>query len=222
MFSDKLALWMFWQFMGLVNLGGVFGCVISEGHWVFVGLPNAVKAWSTQVYALFVDSITHLSLSFFSVYAASPPPHPHLLFISDRVFQFNFRFVNQITGRENKQRVVERMMKFSLFFFQTKPTDDRGDDAPSRQKKNERRVPQRRKTTTEANITITNKRVSHRLDRRWPLSERHVKPASPPAESEGDRLTQPLISDGSNRGKDLSVLWALDLVTDFGGFDVSR
>ena len=76
-------------------------------------------------------------------------------------------------------------VQFSLFFFQTKPTDDRGDDAPSRQKKNERRVPQRRKTTTEANITITNKRVSHRLDRRWPISERHVKPASPPAESEG-------------------------------------
>ncbi|KAG6745583.1 hypothetical protein POTOM_050081 [Populus tomentosa] len=60
--SDKLALWMFWQFMVLVNLGGVFGCVISEGHWVFVGLPNAVKAWSTQVYALFVD-----------IYAVLPP-----------------------------------------------------------------------------------------------------------------------------------------------------
>jgi hypothetical protein len=49
MFSDKLALWMlllpllFWQFRGLINLGGVFGCVISEGPWVFVGLPNAVE-----------------------------------------------------------------------------------------------------------------------------------------------------------------------------------
>ncbi|KAJ6969697.1 AP2/ERF and B3 domain-containing protein [Populus alba x Populus x berolinensis] len=30
------------------------------------------------------------------------------------------------------------------------PTDDKGDDAPGRQKKNERRVLQRRKTTTEA------------------------------------------------------------------------
>jgi len=25
MFSDELALWMFWQFMGLINLGGVVG-----------------------------------------------------------------------------------------------------------------------------------------------------------------------------------------------------
>jgi hypothetical protein len=43
MFSDKLALWMFWQFMGLINIGGVVGCVISEDPWVFVDLPNAVK-----------------------------------------------------------------------------------------------------------------------------------------------------------------------------------
>jgi hypothetical protein len=43
MFSDKLALWMFWQFMGLINIGGVVGCVISEDPWVFVGLPNAVE-----------------------------------------------------------------------------------------------------------------------------------------------------------------------------------
>ncbi|KAJ6294877.1 hypothetical protein OIU76_022874 [Salix suchowensis] len=36
------------------------------------------------------------------------------------------------------------------FFFQTKPTDDRGEDAPSRQKKSEiRMAPRRRKTTTE-------------------------------------------------------------------------
>ncbi|XP_011013687.1 PREDICTED: zinc finger CCCH domain-containing protein 48-like [Populus euphratica] len=56
MFSDKLALWMFWQFMGLINIGGVVGCVISEGPWVFVGLPNAVKAWNKQVYALFVGN----------------------------------------------------------------------------------------------------------------------------------------------------------------------
>ncbi|KAL9337310.1 hypothetical protein Peur_069079 [Populus x canadensis] len=42
--------------------------------------------------------------------------------------------------------------------------DDRGEDAPSRQKKNERRVPRRRKTTTEAAApSQINKRVSHRL-----------------------------------------------------------
>ncbi|KAH8487616.1 hypothetical protein H0E87_026267, partial [Populus deltoides] len=43
--------------MGLINLGGVVGCVISEGPGVFVGLPNVVKAWSTQVYALFVGNL---------------------------------------------------------------------------------------------------------------------------------------------------------------------
>ncbi|XP_011011298.1 PREDICTED: uncharacterized protein LOC105115916 isoform X6 [Populus euphratica] len=70
MFSDKLALRMlllpllFWQFRGLLNLGGVFGCVISEGPWVFVGLPNVVKAWSTQVYALFVGKMVLLNCQF--------------------------------------------------------------------------------------------------------------------------------------------------------------
>jgi hypothetical protein len=37
-----------------------------------------------------------------------------------------------------------------VFFLLHVQTDDRGEDAPSRQKKNERRVPRRRNTTTEA------------------------------------------------------------------------
>lgn len=32
----------------VINLGGEVGCVIHEGHWVFVGVPNAVKALNTQ------------------------------------------------------------------------------------------------------------------------------------------------------------------------------
>ncbi|KAJ6868096.1 hypothetical protein NC651_033211 [Populus alba x Populus x berolinensis] len=151
MFSDKLALWMFWQFMGLVNLGGVFDCVISEGHWVFVGLPNAVKAWSTQVYALFVGKMVLLNSQFSALSCVDftvPSPLQAKRYNSTANLPASLCFNSTV---------------FSLFFFQTKPTDDRGDDAPSRQKKNERRVPQRRKTTTEANITITNKRVSHRL-----------------------------------------------------------
>ncbi|KAJ6969705.1 hypothetical protein NC653_034291 [Populus alba x Populus x berolinensis] len=59
------------------------------------------------------DSISYLLLTFFSVYAASPPPHPHLLFTSDRFFQFIFLSVNQISGRENKHKAVEIMMMAS-------------------------------------------------------------------------------------------------------------
>lgn len=36
------------QCMGVINLGGEVGCMISEGPWVFVGIPNFVKAWNTQ------------------------------------------------------------------------------------------------------------------------------------------------------------------------------
>lgn len=36
------------QCAGVINLGGEVGCMLSEGPWVFVGLPNVVKAWNTQ------------------------------------------------------------------------------------------------------------------------------------------------------------------------------
>ncbi|XP_057951700.1 zinc finger CCCH domain-containing protein 48 isoform X2 [Malania oleifera] len=36
------------QCVGVLNLGGEVGCMISEGPWIFVGLPNFVKAWNTQ------------------------------------------------------------------------------------------------------------------------------------------------------------------------------
>ncbi|KAF5181864.1 Zinc finger ccch domain-containing protein [Thalictrum thalictroides] len=36
------------QCAGVVNLGGEIGCMISEGPWIFVGIPNVVKAWNTQ------------------------------------------------------------------------------------------------------------------------------------------------------------------------------
>ena len=29
--------------MGVINLGGEVGCMISEGPWLFVGIPNVVK-----------------------------------------------------------------------------------------------------------------------------------------------------------------------------------
>ncbi|KAH7863905.1 hypothetical protein Vadar_023230 [Vaccinium darrowii] len=36
------------QCVDVVNLSGEVGSLISEGPWVFVGLPNSVKAWNTQ------------------------------------------------------------------------------------------------------------------------------------------------------------------------------
>ncbi|KAL9335716.1 hypothetical protein Peur_072897 [Populus x canadensis] len=39
------------QCTGVINLGGEVGCMISEGPWIFVGLPNVVKAWNTQTNA---------------------------------------------------------------------------------------------------------------------------------------------------------------------------
>ncbi|XP_050225080.1 zinc finger CCCH domain-containing protein 48 [Mercurialis annua] len=36
------------QCMGVIQLGGEVGCMISEGPWIFVGIPNLVKAWNTQ------------------------------------------------------------------------------------------------------------------------------------------------------------------------------
>lgn len=31
------------QCMGVINLGGEVGCMISEGPWIFVGIPDVVK-----------------------------------------------------------------------------------------------------------------------------------------------------------------------------------
>ncbi|KAL2477764.1 Zinc finger CCCH domain-containing protein 63 [Forsythia ovata] len=44
------------QCAGAVDLDGEVGCLISEGPWLFVGLPNAIKAWNLQAQ-------TELSLS---------------------------------------------------------------------------------------------------------------------------------------------------------------
>ncbi|OVA02464.1 zinc finger protein [Macleaya cordata] len=47
------------QCSAVINLGAEIGCMISEGPWVFVGIPNFVKAWNTQ-------TNTELSLDGFS------------------------------------------------------------------------------------------------------------------------------------------------------------
>ncbi|KAL2542024.1 Zinc finger CCCH domain-containing protein 48 [Abeliophyllum distichum] len=36
------------QLVGVVNVGGAVGCMLSEGPWLFVGLTNLVKAWNIQ------------------------------------------------------------------------------------------------------------------------------------------------------------------------------
>ncbi|GAB2265276.1 hypothetical protein Dimus_000343 [Dionaea muscipula] len=37
------------QCAGVITLGGEVGCMISEGPWIFVGIPNMVKAWNAQI-----------------------------------------------------------------------------------------------------------------------------------------------------------------------------
>ncbi|GJX09231.1 zinc finger CCCH domain-containing protein 48-like protein [Tanacetum coccineum] len=39
------------QCAGVINLGGEVGCMLNEGPWMFVGLPNLVKAWNVQTSA---------------------------------------------------------------------------------------------------------------------------------------------------------------------------
>ncbi|KGN59738.1 zinc finger CCCH domain-containing protein 48 [Cucumis sativus] len=39
------------QCMAIINLGGQVGSMIAEGPWVFVGIPNCVKAWNIQTSA---------------------------------------------------------------------------------------------------------------------------------------------------------------------------
>ncbi|KZV58504.1 zinc finger CCCH domain-containing protein 17-like [Dorcoceras hygrometricum] len=36
------------QCVGLVDINDDIGCLINEGPWVFIGLPNSVKAWNFQ------------------------------------------------------------------------------------------------------------------------------------------------------------------------------
>uniref|UniRef100_A0A1J3D8S7 Zinc finger CCCH domain-containing protein 63 n=1 Tax=Noccaea caerulescens TaxID=107243 RepID=A0A1J3D8S7_NOCCA len=36
------------QCTNVLNLGGEVGCLISEGPWLLVGMPNAVKAWNIE------------------------------------------------------------------------------------------------------------------------------------------------------------------------------
>ncbi|XP_047082291.1 zinc finger CCCH domain-containing protein 17-like [Lolium rigidum] len=39
------------QCAGVLKVGGEVGCMISEGPWVFVGMPDAVKVWNMQTQA---------------------------------------------------------------------------------------------------------------------------------------------------------------------------
>ncbi|KAD2805536.1 hypothetical protein E3N88_38913 [Mikania micrantha] len=39
------------QCAGVINVSGEVGCMLSEGPWMFIGLPNLVKAWNVQTSA---------------------------------------------------------------------------------------------------------------------------------------------------------------------------
>ncbi|KAG6716853.1 hypothetical protein I3843_04G062700 [Carya illinoinensis] len=51
------------QCMGVINLGGEVGCMISEGPWVFVGMPNSVMLVILVLQAWNTETNTELSLS---------------------------------------------------------------------------------------------------------------------------------------------------------------
>ena len=46
----------------MIQLGGEVGCMINEGHWVFVGIPNAVKVGNLKL--LFLKFIVRCNGSF--------------------------------------------------------------------------------------------------------------------------------------------------------------
>jgi hypothetical protein len=52
--------------MGVDNLGGEVGCMISEGPWVFVGIPNIVKVRWEANSGLFVFYYVTVLLFLFS------------------------------------------------------------------------------------------------------------------------------------------------------------
>ena len=50
----------------MIQLGGEVGCMINEGHWVFVGIPNAVKVGNLKL--LFLKFIVRCNGSFLSLF----------------------------------------------------------------------------------------------------------------------------------------------------------
>lgn len=50
----------------MIQLGGEVGCMINEGHWVFVGIPNAVKVGNLKL--LFLKFIVRCNGSFLSFF----------------------------------------------------------------------------------------------------------------------------------------------------------
>ena len=58
-------LWFYYislQCKAVIQLGGEVGCMINEGHWVFVGIPNAVKVGNLKL--LFLKFIVRCNGSF--------------------------------------------------------------------------------------------------------------------------------------------------------------
>lgn len=61
-FSDVVFYFVF-QCTGVINLGGEIGCLISEGPWIFVGIPNVVKVGGSRLLLfdpLYIDIYRYL------------------------------------------------------------------------------------------------------------------------------------------------------------------
>lgn len=65
------------QCLGVINLGGEVGCMISEGPWIFVGIPNAVKVGQESLLtSAYCCKLLYFTTSFIHGYGFLGVEHP--------------------------------------------------------------------------------------------------------------------------------------------------
>lgn len=60
LFILRILIVIYMQCAGVLNLGGEVGCIISEGPWLFFGIPNFVKVrWEATGLHSFLIAFVH-------------------------------------------------------------------------------------------------------------------------------------------------------------------